>query len=1242
MAQIFALLRARTGHDFAHYKPSTIQRRIERRLATHKRDTVADYLAFLEQTPGEIEALFRDLLIGVTCFFRDPEAFTALEQTVIPRLFADVPPGSPIRIWSVGCSTGEEAYSLAILLLEQRSLVGDERMVQIFATDLDSRAIATARTGRYGAGIATDLTPERLARWFTPEPDGKAYRIDKAVRSVVVFSEQDAIQDPPFSKLDLIVCRNLLIYFDASLQKRLIPRFHYALNPGGWLFLGSAEGIGESDDLFSTLDRGSKLFQRKEDALGLQRAALGGFIAPAAALPVGSAKSAYPVEQLLREVTEQALLLHLGPCAALVNAQGDILYLHGRTGLFLEPAPGHSGISNIVRMAREGLRPDLVTALHAAVATRTPASRPGISVRTNGHFTLVDLSVLPLTTGPLASPEAPLYLVVLAVAEPGAVAAQLQTATGPEADNASRIAALMQELRSRDACLKLANEELESSTEELKSANEEMQSVNEELATVNTELQTKVADLTRANTDMNNLLAGTGIGTVLVDRHLRLLRFTPSASVLINLIPGDVGRPLGHLVTNLMGYDRLGSDVQAVLDTLIPSERDVLTTAGRWYSLRMQPYRTLSDEVDGVMITFADLTETRQAQQAMRETEWKFRALFEQGPIGVAYHEMIYDATGKAIDYRFLDANGTYVALTGVDPRGKTVLQAFPGIERDPFDWIGTFARVARSGESIRFERFLAANSQWYDVVGYQYRPDHFVAAFVNITERKRAEALASESKLRLEAIFHGARDAILLADPVTGTLLDVNPQAEVLLGRPRSDLIGQHQSQLHPPELRDALREEFAHHARGGNTGHVDTHVLYQDGSQIPVEINSSLVALPNGQALLMGIFRDVRERVRMQEQLHQSEKMTAIGQLAGGIAHDFNNQLTGISGYAELLRNALDNPRQRGWAEHILGAAQRSADLTRQLLAFARKGQTRRAPTDLRRTISEVVELLHRSIDPRIVIIHEDADTPCLTLGDAGQLHHALLNLALNARDAMPGGGELRFTTRQTTLPEDSGGFGNAAGTFVAIAVGDTGCGMDTATRRRLFEPFFTTKTAGKGTGLGLAAVYGVIKNHGGAIAVDSHPGRGSTFTLLLPLLDAPPAATPVINAADPAAVACRILAIDDEPVVRDLLEATLHSLGHVCVTCADAEAALTLCQGGTAFDLVILDMIMPRMGGRDAFLALRARNPGLRVLVASGHSLNGEVQSLLDLGARGFIQKPFQLTELSKAITEALSRP
>jgi two-component system CheB/CheR fusion protein len=652
LEKIFFLLRSQTGHDFSQYKRNTINRRIERRMAVHQIERLQDYVRYLQLTQVEVDALFRDLLIGVTNFFRDSEIFEDIQKLVVPRLFADKAPGSVIRVWVPGCSTGEEAYSIAMLLRERMEDLNANFKVSIFATDIDSEAIAHARAGIYPGSIVADVSPERLAHFFCEEqPDGRAYRIHKTIRDMLIFSEHNLIKDPPFSKLDLISCRNLLIYIGPELQKRLMPLFHYALNPGGILVLGSSESVGDFANLFATIDRKAKIYQRRTDDFSKGQAG----VARALSQPRGTeirppAEIGMVTEPRLPlpEIIHRTLLEHYSPVGALVNERGDILYLLGRTGRYLEPAPGEA-IMNIFRMAREGLRGDLTVALHRAVSLGIPARHSGLNVKNDDTTVTVNLSVVPVPANREGTIPRGLFLVILEEevalrrrpsTELAVDAVDGGAALAPDFD--AYILSLKQELRSKEEYLQTTVEELETSNEELRSAHEEMQSineemqstneeletskeelqsVNEELATVNQELQTKVADLSRSNNDMKNLLSGTGIGTIFVDHLLRILRFTPSVVALINLIEADVGRPVDQIRSNLVGYDRLAMDIGEVLEGLVPKELEVQTISGEWYLLRIRPYRTLENVIEGAVITFTEISAIKQAQAALRDSE---------------------------------------------------------------------------------------------------------------------------------------------------------------------------------------------------------------------------------------------------------------------------------------------------------------------------------------------------------------------------------------------------------------------------------------------------------------------------------------------------------------------------------------------------------------------------------------------------------------------------------------------
>lgn len=661
LKKIFLLLRAQTGNDFSQYKPSTICRRIERRMAVHQIKTINDYVKYLQQSPTEVEDLYRDLLIGVTNFFRDPEAFKVLEQQVVPKLFLNKHEGAVIRIWSACCSTGEEAYSIAMLLQEYMEKERRNYAVQIFATDIDKHAIAAARAGVYPASIAPDIPADRLARFFTALPDGNAYRINKAIRDMIVFSEQNIIRDPPFSRLDLISCRNFLIYLNRDIQKSLVNLFLYSLNPGGILFLGNSENVGESDGSFAALDRKARLFTKKGDFFAAQRKSGDWFFPITMAVPMApraAGKTEFPAKRSLREITEQALLNNEDISGVLVNKKGDILYIHGRTGAYLEPAPGEAQANNIVKMAREGLRRELTTALHKTSELNEAVRCPGLLVKTNDHFTPINLSIRPVAENDSMSYEIPLYLVVLEKAPQSNVVILDPSLAGGEhaSDGDARVEALTRQLRVKEEYLQATNEELETANEELSSSNEEMQSINEEcqstneeletskeelqsineeLTTVNAELQAKVAELSRLNNDMNNMLAGTGIGTVFVDHHLRILRFTPAATEIINLISSDMGRPVSHLASNLVEYDSLAEDVQTVLDTLAHKEEDVQTKAGKWYKMHIQPYRTSDNVIEGAVITFTDTTEMRRMRDELTVSEAQFRGLIGSAKDGI-------------------------------------------------------------------------------------------------------------------------------------------------------------------------------------------------------------------------------------------------------------------------------------------------------------------------------------------------------------------------------------------------------------------------------------------------------------------------------------------------------------------------------------------------------------------------------------------------------------------------------
>ena len=625
LEQVIRLLRTKTGNDFSRYKPSTLQRRIARRMGVHQIDVLGDYVRYLQENPHEVSLLFKEILIGVTHFFRDPPVWEALGAEILPPMLATVDAARGLRAWVPGCSTGEEAYSLVMTLLEAQEALGTAQRppIQVFATDLDPAAIEHARSGRFPASIAAQVSEERLARFFV-EVDG-GYRARDLIRERLVFATQNVIMDPPFTKLDIVSCRNLLIYLSAVLQDKLVPLFHHALNPGGVLLLGSAETLGGAADLFQPIDRVARLFRRRDSALSRMPIDFpSSFVAPRAANEETSIMTQAPTN--LSSLAERIILQRFSPAAALVNERGDLLYTSARTGKYLEPPLGKANL-NLFAMAREGLRQRLSVAFHEALRRRTEAHVHGVEIGTNGGSQQVDVTV-----HPIMSPEdlrGTMLIVFSDVAAPLAPARHKHDKTDTSDESQcvhleetlrsvqEQLRATREEMQGSHEELKAANEELQSTNEELQSTNEElttskeeMQSLNEELQTVNAELQSRLDDLSRANSDMANLLNSTEIGTVFLDGALNVRRFTERATGIFKLISSDVGRPLSDLATDLH-YPRLLSDAREVLRTLAFKERQVKAHDGSWYRVRVMPYRTMDDRIDGLVITFIDVTAER-------------------------------------------------------------------------------------------------------------------------------------------------------------------------------------------------------------------------------------------------------------------------------------------------------------------------------------------------------------------------------------------------------------------------------------------------------------------------------------------------------------------------------------------------------------------------------------------------------------------------------------------------------
>jgi two-component system, chemotaxis family, CheB/CheR fusion protein len=691
MTRILMLLRSRTGNDFSQYKKSTITRRIERRMVVHMLNDTDAYARYLRENPAEVQVLFKELLINVTSFFRDTEAFAALKKEALPRIFEGKPETYIFRVWVAGCASGEEAYTLAMLFREYMDEINREYKFQIYATDIDDDAIATARAGTYPANISIDVSPDRLRRFFIKEENG--FRIKKEIREMVIFAIQNVITDPPFTKMDLISCRNLLIYLETEPQNHIIPVFHYALRPAGVLFLSPSEGIGNFTDIYTPIDKKWKIYTTKP-SLASARAIVAQRFAWTGDKPEKDPGDATVTRDKTNfaELTKRVLLQSYAPPSVITDEKGNIVYVHGDTGKYLQPAQGLLS-TNVIDMAREGLQMDLRSSILSASLQKKPVVIKDLPVRTNGGIHGVDLTVRPLAD---TAATGELLLISFQDTGPHLLEKSSRTKRNGAKGGTKRIGELEQELayskenlqatieemqaaneelKSTNEELQSTNEELQSTNEELETSKEEMQSVNEEIVTVNSELQAKIEQLTDIQNDMKNLLENVNVGTIFLDDHLAIKRFTREALKVYRLAPSDMGRPLADIRSNIPGED-LVADAQSVLDSLIPLVKPVRTTGNEWYNVRIMPYRTFENVIDGVVLTFSDIT----ALKAV-ETEARFARDYAQSIVDTVKEPLL------VLDDNFVvvSASRAFYQTFGVTPE-KTLGQGLYSLGNGQWD----------------------------------------------------------------------------------------------------------------------------------------------------------------------------------------------------------------------------------------------------------------------------------------------------------------------------------------------------------------------------------------------------------------------------------------------------------------------------------------------------------------------------------------------------------------------------
>lgn len=767
LRRVVGILHSRTGHDFSGYKRATVSRRVLRRMQVRHVLSLTDYARLLQESPEEASELYRDMLISVTQFFRDPAAFESLAEDVIAPLLADVSMDG-IRVWVPGCATGEEAYSIAMLIAEAAARRQLTPRVQIFATDLDEGALNVARQGVYPGAIEADLSEERIQRFFIAE--GARYRIRKEIRDMVLFATHSVLKDPPFLRLDLISCRNLLIYLERQLQEKLCSLFNFGLQPERYLFLGSAETADAAQQLFMPLNRQARIYRSLAHGLrALPVIAEPGGHSPSAALPLaGSAGGERLSEQPL--VRHQAALEQAAPPSVLVDGTHRILHMSPGAGRYILHSGGtFSGRLSMV--VRPELRLDLSHAIDRAISRKLPTLTLGAAVNIDNQTHRIAMNVVPIAGDNSASQALVVFLDggpdaddddaapgENVSADAGRLRSELKSAKEALAVSRGEHDLAMQELRAANEELQSINEEYRSTAEELETSREELQSMNEELHTVNAELKKKLENISSAHSDLRNLTAATEIGTLFLDRQLQIRMFTPPIAELFNIKDSDIGRPLTNF-THRLQHNSVDAEIRRVLDQLMPLEAEIATTDGRWLMMRVRPYRTIEDRIDGAVVSFVDMTSLRGAEKRELESEMRYRLLFDSIDQGFCVIEILMGEDGRPEDYRFIAVNRAFSGQTGIaDAVGRRMRDLAPSLEDN---WVENYARVAATQTPEHFEGPAAALDRYFEAYAFPFgdpKNNQVGVLFQEITERRRTE---SERDMLTSELSHRVKNTL-------------------------------------------------------------------------------------------------------------------------------------------------------------------------------------------------------------------------------------------------------------------------------------------------------------------------------------------------------------------------------------------------------------------------------------------------------------------------------------------------
>lgn len=1106
------------GYSFSAYKPNMLKRRIQRRMGLTGARAADDYLRRLEENAQERRDLAQDFLISVTDFFRDPDAYGALREKALPQILEDREPNDTIRVWVPACATGEEAYSIAILLDEAIVKSGRDCGFTVFASDIDRRALEVARIGTYPESIAADVSQTHLRSYF--DKIDSSYRVKRGLRERVVFASQNVIEDPPYSRLDLISCRNLLMYLDMGTQKQVIATFHFALKRRGLLFLGSSETVSGQVDLFEPLDKPARLFQR----IGSQGAARVDL--PFAPRTYRTHETGYPEHrssahtqaQAREQIARDILLREFVPAAVLVNRKLEILCSYGPASDFLSLPLGASSLS-MLEMVNEEYRSHLHAITHRAFRDNTSC-----------HVTAVprdgDKHTVRISARPLRQPEAARGLVFVTFErQHQAMPAEPLT---PESNTEQRLAdeleatrnelnATIQALEASNEDLKGSNEEilsmneeLQSTNEELETSKEELQSVNEELTTVNTELEHKVGELETAHNDLQNLFSGTNVATLFLDKALCIKRFTPAIKDLLSLINSDIGRPLRDISLKFEDHD-LETEADRVMSDLVQSDKEVRANDGSWYLRRILPYRTQENRIDGVVITFADISEIKQA--AMRSAESETRLDLAMGAINGGMWDM--RLTGNSDSTR---ADRVYLS-----PRLKQLL----GFEADQFpDSIDAWAERVVAADRDAFRDMQKRRDS--GSAGLQYRVHHrdgsvrwfasygmlvtdpeddnerWIGIDRDITAQKLTDVETRKAQARLQLLADAVPEMVGYIDRDL-TFQFVNQAFNRGFDYSSGEVAGRTVAQIFS-ETAYAQIEPCLEAALSGHSG--NCHIEHQDAqfrllrkfavNHVPHVVGDQTVGLYILITEIEAEGRRAGDRIDNQTGFVYLQRIATVGEMTSTLAHDLKQPLSAINSYAGALKRMIHNGSDAEETTPILGKiadqVEHASDMVNLTRDFVGKRDRSDGPIDLNTLVHQAVALTEGLARKHQVDIHLDLHTPLPAVqGTAIQIEQVIINLMINGIDAMARLSDDR--KRNLTLRTRHRGEKT-----LEISVIDTGEGIPDEKLARIFDAFYTSKL--EGTGLGLSLSKSIVEAHGGTMRVESERGVGASFFVRLPV--------------------------------------------------------------------------------------------------------------------------------------------